>query len=63
MLYNNPHNSACVDFSPLEIAKLADEDVVHMVKSTYGTVEPVHDLMVLYCLALPFPFKTSISFF
>ena len=47
MLYNNPHNSACVDFSPLEIAKLADEDVFHMVKSTYGTVEPVHDLSYL----------------
>jgi dihydrodipicolinate synthase/N-acetylneuraminate lyase len=47
MLYNNPHNSACVDFSPLEIAKLAGEDVFHMVKSTYGTVEPVHDLSYL----------------
>ena len=47
MLYNNPHNSACVDFSPLEIARLADEDVFHMVKSTYGTVEPVHDLSFL----------------
>jgi dihydrodipicolinate synthase/N-acetylneuraminate lyase len=47
MLYNNPHNSACVDFSPLEIAKLANEDVFHMVKSTYGTVEPVHDLSYL----------------
>jgi 4-hydroxy-tetrahydrodipicolinate synthase len=47
MLYNNPHNSACIDFSPLEIAKLADEDVFHMVKSTYGTVEPVHDLNYL----------------
>lgn len=47
MLYNNPHNSACVDFSPLEIAKLAEEDIFHMVKSTYGTVEPVHDLSYL----------------
>lgn len=47
MLYNNPHNSACVDFTPTEIAKLADEDVFHMVKSTYGTVEPVHDLSYL----------------
>jgi dihydrodipicolinate synthase/N-acetylneuraminate lyase len=47
MLYNNPLNSACVDFSPLEIARLADEDVFHMVKSTYGTVEPVHDLSYL----------------
>jgi 4-hydroxy-tetrahydrodipicolinate synthase len=27
--------------------KLADEDVFHMVKSTYGTVEPVHDLRYL----------------
>lgn len=47
MLYNNPGNSACVDFSPLEIAWLAEEDVVHMVKSTYGTVEPVHELSYL----------------
>jgi 4-hydroxy-tetrahydrodipicolinate synthase len=47
MLYNNPHNSACVDFSPSEIAKLVDEDIFHMVKSTYGTVEPVHDLSYL----------------
>jgi 4-hydroxy-tetrahydrodipicolinate synthase len=47
MLYNNPHNSACVDFSPSEIAQLVDEDLFHMVKSTYGTVEPVHDLNYL----------------
>ena len=44
MLYNNPGNSVCVDFSPTEIVKLVEEDVFHMVKSTYGTVEPVHDL-------------------
>ena len=47
MLYNNPHNSACVDLNPREIAKLVDEDVLHMVKSTYGTVEPIHDLSYL----------------
>jgi len=47
MLYNNPGNSACVDFSPAEIVRLVDEDVVHMVKSTYGTVEPIHDLSYL----------------
>jgi 4-hydroxy-tetrahydrodipicolinate synthase len=47
MLYNNPGNSACVDFNPLEIVRLAEEDVIHMVKSTYGTVEPVHDLNYL----------------
>ncbi len=47
MLYNNPGNSVCVDFNPSEIAKLVDEDVFHMVKSTYGTVEPVHDLSYL----------------
>jgi 4-hydroxy-tetrahydrodipicolinate synthase len=47
MLYNNPANSACVDFSPREILQLANEDVVHMVKSTYGTVEPIHDLNYL----------------
>jgi 4-hydroxy-tetrahydrodipicolinate synthase len=44
MLYNNPGNSGCVDFSPTEIVQLVQDDVVHMVKSTYGTVEPVHDL-------------------
>jgi 4-hydroxy-tetrahydrodipicolinate synthase len=47
MLYNNPHNSACVELNPREIAQLVDEDVLHMVKSTFGTVEPVHDLHYL----------------
>lgn len=47
MLYNNPHNSACVELNPCEIARLVDEDVLHMVKSTFGTVEPVHDLSTL----------------
>jgi 4-hydroxy-tetrahydrodipicolinate synthase len=47
MLYNNPHNSACVDLNPPEIAELVEGDVIHMVKSTYGTVEPVHDLRYL----------------
>lgn len=47
MLYNNPGNSVCVDFNPAEIVQLVQEDVVHMVKSTYGTVEPVHDLSYL----------------
>jgi 4-hydroxy-tetrahydrodipicolinate synthase len=47
MLYNNPANSACVDLNPREVAALVDEDVLHMVKSTYGTVEPVHDLHYL----------------
>jgi 4-hydroxy-tetrahydrodipicolinate synthase len=47
MLYNNPHNSACVELNPREIAQLVEEDVVHMVKSTFGTVEPVHDLSCL----------------
>jgi 4-hydroxy-tetrahydrodipicolinate synthase len=47
MLYNNPHNSACVELNPRDIAQLVDEDVLHMVKSTFGTVEPVHDLSYL----------------
>jgi len=47
MLYNNPGNSACVDFNPAEVRDLVNEDVVHMVKSTYGTVEPIHDLSYL----------------
>jgi 4-hydroxy-tetrahydrodipicolinate synthase len=44
MLYNNPTNSACVELNPADIARLVDEDVIHMVKSTSGSVEPVHDL-------------------
>lgn len=44
MLYNNPANSACVDLNPREVAQLVEEDVFHMVKSTYGTVEQIHDL-------------------
>jgi dihydrodipicolinate synthase/N-acetylneuraminate lyase len=47
MLYNNPANSACVDLNPREIAQLVTEDVLHMVKSTYETVVPVHDLSYL----------------
>jgi len=47
MLYNNPGNSACVELSPRDIAQLVNEDVLHMVKSTFGTVEPVHDLSYL----------------
>jgi 4-hydroxy-tetrahydrodipicolinate synthase len=47
MLYNNPQNSACLEMNPREIACLVDEDVLHMVKSTFGTVEPVHDLSYL----------------
>src|SRR4051794_25426345 len=37
MLYNNPANSACVDLNPREVAQLVEEDVLHMVKSTYET--------------------------
>lgn len=44
MMYNNPRNAACVEITPLDIAKLVDEDVVHMVKSTFESVVPVHDL-------------------
>lgn len=44
MLYNNPANSACVDLNPREVAQLVEEDVLHMVKSTYESVVPVHDL-------------------
>src|ERR1044072_2300792 len=47
MLYNNPANSACVDLNPREVAQLVEEDVVHMVKSTYETVVPIHDLNYL----------------
>lgn len=47
MLYNNPGNSACVELNPRDIAQLVEEDVVHMVKSTFETVVPVHDLSLL----------------
>jgi 4-hydroxy-tetrahydrodipicolinate synthase len=47
MLYNNPANSACVDFTPREVAQLVEDDVIHMVKSTYETVVPIHDLAYL----------------
>jgi len=47
MLYNNPANSACVDLNPREVAQLVEEDVLHMVKSTYESVVPVHDLSYL----------------
>jgi 4-hydroxy-tetrahydrodipicolinate synthase len=47
MLYNNPANSACVDLTPREVAQLVAEDVLHMVKSTYETVVPIHDLHFL----------------
>jgi len=47
MLYNNPANSACVDLNPREVAQLVEEDVLHMVKSTYESVVPVHDLHYL----------------
>lgn len=47
MLYNNPLNSGCVDFTSPEVARLVEEDIVHMVKSTYSTVEPIHDLSFL----------------
>ena len=47
MLYNNPANTACVDLTAREVARLGEEDVLHMVKSTYETVVPVHDLSYL----------------
>ncbi|MCC6857531.1 MAG: dihydrodipicolinate synthase family protein [Bryobacterales bacterium] len=47
MLYNNPANTACVDLTPREVVQLVDEDVLHMVKSTYESVVPVHDLRYL----------------
>lgn len=47
MLYNNPANSACPELTPREIAELVEEDVLHMVKSTFETVVPVHDLSLL----------------
>ena len=47
MLYNNPANSACPELTPREIAELVEEDVIHMVKSTFESVVPVHDLSFL----------------
>lgn len=47
MLYNNPRNAACAELSPSDIAQLVEEDVLHMVKSTFESVVPVHDLAYL----------------
>ncbi len=47
MLYANPSNTACVDLTPRDIAGVVEEDIVHMVKETYETVVPVHDLRFL----------------
>lgn len=47
MLYHNPRNAACVELTPAEIAELVDEGVVQMVKSTFESVVPVHDLFQL----------------
>jgi 4-hydroxy-tetrahydrodipicolinate synthase len=47
MLYANPANTACVDLTPSDIAQLVHDDVVHMVKATYESVVPVHDLRFL----------------
>ncbi len=47
MLYNNPANTACPALSAPQIARLVEEDVVHMVKSTMESVVPVHDLSLL----------------
>jgi 4-hydroxy-tetrahydrodipicolinate synthase len=47
MLYNNPLYSGCAEITPLEIAALVDEGVIQMVKSTFESVVPVHDLAYL----------------
>lgn len=47
MLYNNPLYSGCAEITPVEIARLVDEGVVQMVKSTFESVAPVHDLAYL----------------
>jgi len=44
MLYNNPGSSACAEVTPAEIAMLVEEGVVQMVKSTFESVVPVHEL-------------------
>src|SRR5437588_450156 len=47
MLYHNPRNAACSELAPAEIMQLVDEGVVQMVKSTFESVVPVHDLFQL----------------
>jgi 4-hydroxy-tetrahydrodipicolinate synthase len=47
MLYNNPLYSGCAEITPAEIAMLLEEGVVQMVKSTFESVVPVHDLAYL----------------
>ena len=47
MLYNNPLYSGCAEVTPAEIAMLVEEGVIQMVKSTFESVVPVHDLAYL----------------
>ncbi len=47
MLYNNPASSGCVEITPVEIAMLVEEGVIQMVKSTFESMVPVHDLAYL----------------
>jgi 4-hydroxy-tetrahydrodipicolinate synthase len=61
MLYHNPRNSASVELAPSEIAQLVDEDVVHMVKSTFESVVPVHDLVYLVGDRVPIFYGSFLS--
>lgn len=47
MLYNNPRNAACAEITTDEILQLVYADMIHMVKSTFESVVPVHDLAYL----------------
>ncbi len=47
MLYNNPLYAGCAEITPPEVASLVREGTVQMVKSTFESVVPVHDLVYL----------------
>lgn len=47
MLYNNPLYSGCAEITPTEIARLVGEGTIQMVKSTFESVAPIHDLAYL----------------
>ncbi len=46
-VYNNPANSACEELKPAEMVELANQVVIHGVKSTTATTTPVVDLKLL----------------
>ena len=46
-VYNNPAYAGCAELTPWDLAELAQEGVIHGVKSTFATTSPVVDLSLL----------------